>query len=865
MDASQRNPFFLPLVAVVAGMAGEVSLPGEAESYWPALLLVPLLAIYLAGQESGNRVHSLRWACNVSLFLAGGLWLSLHPLPSPPLTNATPGERVEIEGCVDSSVRRSPERLQFMIALDDGSRVQASIYPRDGESAPSLRFGQVVRMAGRIRPPRNFQNPASFDYERFLARQNVFWLLSATGVENLQPGDEECGSTALAVLHRIQDGFLAKLRSRFAEQTETRAWLSAILMGDDSEIPEETLESYRLAGVYHVLVISGQHIAILAGAILLFVRLFPIPRWTGFLFTVVSCWAYALVSGYEVPAVRAACGITLYLAGSLAYRRARPLNLVSLIALAFLAWDPGQILDASFQLSFIAVLAIAGIAAPLQRYCFGNWAQAARRLGDIAIDLRLPPPVAEARVELRLLVSTIHLATRFPNRLCRAAVSFLVHAIAIAGSLVLISLVVQAVLTPLLVQDFHRAPLSAPLTNLLLSPILGLLVPFAFADLFFSLPGGQSILAGAVHFTNGLVAWVAAHTPDLRVPDVPPLVLMLATALVVSAILAWEPLARMVSARERRNGPPEGAKAKPRIRILRWSTPLLGAAASATLLLILGRPFPAEIHPGELELTMLDVGQGDANFIVTPGGSTILIDTGGLGAYSATTRLDTGEDIVAPYLWHRGFRRIDVLILSHLDFDHAGGAPAILRSFRPRALWLPIFPSQHQLWDRVSATAADLGIQPELRSAGDTWEVDGVQFEFHHPGPLHPTTGKASADSNGESLVLHLRFGKNTALFTGDIERVGEFAILSRGTLPHADVLKVAHHGSRTSTTEEFLSVVAPSVALISAGWLNPYRHPHPTVVDRILSRRTAIFRTDRDGAITLRSDGRRWSNVERE
>ena len=841
-------------------MAGEVSLPGEAESYWPSLLLVPLLAIYLARQTGENRARSLRWACNVALIFAGGLWLSLHPLPSPPLTNSTPGERVEIEGCVDSSVRRSPERLQFMIALDDGSRVQASIYPRDGESSPSLRFGQVVRMEGRIRPPRNFQNPASFDYERFLARQRVFWLLSATGVENVQPGDAECGSTALAVLHRIQEAFLAKLRSRFSEQPEARAWLSAILMGDDGEIPEETLESYRLAGVYHVLVISGQHIAILAGAILLFVRLFPMPRWTGFLFAVVSCWAYALVSGYEVPAVRAAFGITLYLSGSLAYRRARPLNLVSLIALVFLAWDPGQVLDASFQLSFLAVLAIAGIAAPLQRSCFGNWAQAARRLGDSGIDLRLPPPVAEARVELRLLASTLHLATRLPDRLCRAATSFAVHTVAIAGSLLLISLVVQGVLTPLLVHDFHRAPLSAPFTNLLLSPILGLLVPFAFADLLFTLPGGQSTLGAAVQFTNALVAWVAAHTPDLRVPDVPPLLMMLATALVVAAIVTWEPLARTASARERREGPPDGESAHRRSPFLRWATPLVCVGAPGILLLILARPFPAALRAGELELTMLDVGQGDASLVVTPGGRTILIDTGGLGGYSATSRLDTGEDIVAPYLWHRGIRRIDILILSHLDFDHAGGAPAILRIFRPRALWLPVFPSQHKLWDRVRATAADLGIQPELRGAGDTWELDGVQFAFHHPGPVRQTAGQASDASNGESLVLHLRFGKNTALFTGDIERAGEFALLAQGTLPHADVLKVAHHGSRTSTTEDFLSAVAPSVALISAGWLNPYRHPHPTVVDRILARRTVIFRTDSDGAITLRGDGRRWS-----
>ena len=758
---------------------------------------------------------------------------------------------------MDSPVIRTPERIQFLLKTAEGARIQVGSYPRKGEVAPEIRYGQPVYVEGRIRPPRNFRNAGSFDYERFLARKEVYWLLSATGVENLRAGEGMCGSRVVAALDQMRESLLARLGIRYEGQPEARAWLSAILLGDDSRLPEETLESYRVAGVYHVLVISGQHVAILAATFLLLFRLFPIPRWLGFLLTALACWAYTLVAGYEVPALRAAFAVTLYLAGSLVFRRARPLNLLALIALLFLVWDPGQLLDASFQLSFLAVLAIAGIAIPLQKILFGAWPSAARNLSDSGADLRMPPSVAEARVELRLLAQTVHLATRLPERAARWAVAFLVKTTAVCGTLLLLSLVVQAVLAPLLVQDFHRAPLVAPFSNLLLSPVLALTVPLAFFDLAVPVYGLQNILASLVYFTNGLIAAIATFAPDLRVPDIPPLLLILMTASVVVAILAWEPNARHPSAQERREL--ALANAMPRSTIRKALAPALVAITTLLLALIFTHPFAAEIQAGELELTMLDVGQGDATLMVTPEGSTILIDTGGLGGYSSSTRLDTGEDIVAPYLWKRGMQRIDTLVLSHMDFDHAGGAPAILRIFRPRQLWLAIPPAPDPLLDLVRAAAKAAGVEMVTRHAGERWESGGVTWRVLHPLATRQAEVGTAKHSNDDSLVLHAQYKAATVLFTGDIHQTGEQAMLSRGGVPHADVLKLAHHGSRTSTGDAFLDAVSPSVALVSVGWLNSHGHPNAAVAERLASRGVALFRTDRDGAITLRTDGRRW------
>ncbi|MCZ2154226.1 MAG: ComEC family competence protein [Bryobacterales bacterium] len=413
VEVFRRNPFFLPLLAALFGMSLEVALPGEPRSYWPALLLIPLLA--WARFRSPRRLSS-HWVIGVTAFFLGGFWLSLHPLPEAPPANAEPGERVIVAGCVDSAVTRTPQRAQFALRTPDGARLQVGVYPRREEALPVIRYGQQVEVEGRLRAPRNFRNPGAFDYERYLARKNVFWLISATGTNSLRTGQIACGASLPGVAHHFRERLLDRLAARFHAQPEAQAWLSAILLGDDSMLSEETLESYRLAGVYHVLVISGQHVAILAAAFLLLFRLLSLPRAAACLLTASLCWVYALIAGSEVPALRAAMAVTLYLGASLVFRRTRPLNLLALIALLFLAWDPGQLLDASFQLSFLAVLAIGGIAIPIERALFGNWRAAATSLNDPAADLRVPPKIAEARVELRLLARSLHCVFRLPQR-----------------------------------------------------------------------------------------------------------------------------------------------------------------------------------------------------------------------------------------------------------------------------------------------------------------------------------------------------------------------------------------------------------------------------------------------------------------
>jgi competence protein ComEC len=246
--------------------------------------------------------------------------------------------------------------------------------------------------------------------------------------------------------------------------------------------------------------------------------------------------------------------------------------------------------------------------------------------------------------------------------------------------------------------------------------------------------------------------------------------------------------------------------------------------------LALPAPAPA---PGEPWVTTLDVGQGLA-VLVRTANRTLLYDAG--PAFG--TEADSGERIVAPFLRASGIERLDALVLTHQDTDHIGGARTLLEGMEVGEL-LSSLPASHPLLALAPA--------PRRCRSGTAWEWDGVRFEL-----LHPAQEGAARRRNDQSCVLRVAAGAAAMLLTGDIERTGEAELL-RTQAPRADVLLVPHHGSRTSSSEEFLAAVRPSLAIAASGYRNRFGHPHEEILGRYAAAGIKVLRTDRDGAITVR------------
>ena len=757
--------------------------------------------------------------CLLGLFFAGALDSRVHTPGPPPEIDASGREVVIVGGCVVEPPAISGERERFILELDRDARAEVTLYTKPGETLPALRYGQNLELDGKVRPPRNFGNPGAFDFRNYLARQDIYWTISAAaGSVRVLPG--HCGNAFQKAVMDLRQAALARIEQLYRGDAYQSGMMQAILIGQSFQLQRVWTDQYRSTGTFHMIVISGTHVAVLAAFFLFMLRICLVPESLALFLTVLAAWLYALVTGFHAPCVRSAAGLTLFMIAGYFFRQRRIMNLVAAVALGFLLLDPEQLFEASFQLTFLAVGFLAAFAQPAIAATSGPLMAGLRDLADTGRDFRMHPRAAQFRIEVRLLAETL--------RAPLWVVAWPARVVLFVYEIVLISAVAQLGLALPMVIYFHRLGFSGLSANAFVVPLLGAVVPIGFLAVF---TGWHWIarFGGLLLWLSQKVVWFHANLePAWRIPT-PPVWLAVALAAALVAAGLWRS---------------------------RW-----GALAVAVLLaLLVWHPFPPDVHPGELELTAIDVGQGDSLLVLFPDGKRMLVDGGGIPAFGriARSQMDIGEDVVAPYLWDRGFRSVDVVALSHAHEDHSGGLGALIADFRPREVWTGFTPDGPE-WRAVHDKAVAVGARIMPLRAPSRFAFGGAAIEV-----LAPSADYLPADepTNNDSLVMRVTFGQRSFFLSGDVERGIEQEMLYTNELHSTDVLKVAHHGSRTSSTEEFLSAVQPAFALISAGFENSYGHPHPTVVERLREHHAAILRTDQDGLITIRTDGRKI-NVE--
>ena len=816
-----RDPLVIPAVSIALGIfLGRMLGFTVHESLWPLVAFL-LLAI----PKSELRIVSVT-AALVMLGIFAEAW---HRPGPPPEIDAGSREIFLIDGCVVEPTVFSENREQFTLELDRDARARVSLNLRDGDLPQRLDYGRRVEIEGRIRRPRNYNNPGSFDYAAYLARQKIFWTatMTAGSTARILPG--RCGARFMAAVFALRVAALERIESLYPNDAYSTGMMEAILIGETSKLEKIWTENFRRTGTFHALVISGVHVTLLAGVFLFLLRLCALPEIPALTMTAFAAWVYALVSGFSAPVVRAAGGFTLYLIARFFFRRGRVLNLLAAVAIVYLLVDPAQLFDASFVLSFLCVTAIGAIGAPLLEATSLPYSRGLDSPNDVSIDPHLAPRVAQFRVELRLAAETIALWMRIPQRLAVTGLAAICRLALFAFEMAAISTVIQIGLSLPMAEYFHRVSFTGLTANLLIVPLLNAVVPLGFIAIFSNWRWVAWIAGALLKISAHVADWHAAREPDWRVPD-PPLwlVLLFLAALIAVAILAYR-------------------------RLWRW--PAIAATLAAFALLI-WHPVAPSIKPGVLELTAIDVGQGDSLLMVFPRGKIMVIDAGGLLQYGRArrTNLDTGEDVVSPYLWTRGIRHVDVIVATHAHEDHSGGICALIQNFHPAELWVGTNPLA-----RVLDCAQKFHVRVVARRAPELFEFSGATLEVLSP----PQDYLSAKSGNNDSLAFRVTYGARSFALTGDMERPMESRALSDGFALHADVLKVGHHGSKTSTTEPFLEAVSPTIAVVSVGTDNSFGHPNREVITRLGEHHIETFRTDRDGLISIQTDGHRlWTDA---
>ena len=874
---SRRGPFTLdttkPSVGVPLFHAAWLFALGIVIAHYlwlrPAWLLVSLGPIAVLSSLAAFRAQRIIWIPLAMLWCSLGVWCAeMQPQPAPDAALATLSDGLlrSVEGTVidagpvreepfaepnDNSDQGPSQRIDLRIAslevvsdTEDVQRPAAGIirltvrWPTADAIPSGFSCGQHIQAEARLMLPDVYRDPGAWNYRDYLLDQGITSTgsVKADRIRALDGSAEKplaCRITAwqhaasarLLALPGAMGGFPLALRL----SNDDAIMLAAMVAGDRTYLTHSMRAGFERTGSFHMLVVSGLHLGIVAACIFWITRRLRLPQFPATLITLISSFAYALFTGFATPVQRSLWMVSLYLIGRLFYRDRNILNTIGFAALCLLAASPASLFESSFQMTLLAVISIGGIAVPLLEKTAHPYLSATRDLRLVALDVKLPPREAQFRVILRLFASS--LSNALGKSIGWVTFPWTMRLVFRSFEALVVSCIVELAMALPMALYFHRITVFALPVNMLILPLLVALVPSALLTLLLTLISPTASAVAAIltavllHLGVGLIHLFAAiRTGDFRIPG--PLPAQAAAFFILlgaALLLAWA-----------------GNQDRPN-----WLRPTACLALLlAAVAVVLPRPID---HPQDaLLVEAIDVGQGDSLLLITPDGKTLLVDGGGIGGgpHQTAQNFDIGEEVVSPALWSRGIRHLDAVALSHAHSDHMGGLPAILENFKPTELWVGNNPPATPYLALIDQ-ARTLGIHVRTMRAGDGATIGSAHVHVlaplldYEPGP---------EPGNNDSLVIRVAYQSTSVLLEGDAESPIERAMLAEPAL-ESPLLKVGHHGSATSTQPDFLARVAPRFAIISCGLHNRYGHPREEVLQSLQASHVRTFSTDINGA----------------
>lgn len=634
------------------------------------------------------------------------------------------------------------------------------------QDIPSIKYGDSLYIEGEFKQPEEARNYKGYNYKQYLKTKKIIGTVELEKVKILK-------SSNGSFIHNIQKYIRDTINGTLTD--EEGNLLLAILLGDKDKLSEDIQESFKTSNLSHMLAVSGAHVSYIILGLTYVLQNSIIGKKNGKIVCIIFLLAFMAITNFTPSVTRACIMAILTLFSSIIYRKSDVYTNISVVALITLIFNPYSLLDLGFQLSYGGTI------------------------GIIIFIKRIQEKKSNSKV------------------------------INYIKQMALVSIYANIIIIPIMMYHFNTVSFTFIISNIMASPILGIIVITGFLFIIASITVKPLTRLIAIFIKPKLSILIKISQICSKLPFSNILVV---TPYMFNVISYYAIILYCIKSKKNN-------KCKIIICLL------------IVLILI---NFIIYIFPQKLRIFFIDVGQGDSTLIITPDKKTVLIDGGGSDSF------DVGKKVLLPYLLDRRILKIDYVLISHFDTDHCGGILTIMEKVKVKNIIISEQAEHSENYERFKKLMIHKKIRLIEVKKGDKIKI-GRYSEFKI---LFPTSRLLSENPlNNNSIVAQFNYNNFKMLFTGDIEKLAEQQILKAEKAEiRADILKVAHHGSKTSSIPEFIKAVKPKIALIGVGKNNTFGHPNQQTIKNLENIKCRIYRTDLQGEIIIKIDQKGRMNV---